>query len=436
MSMVFRLGALGAILPLSGQALAATEPRSSYEQLESRVAEQDARISALEARLNSMAATMLPSRDVAQANTSMAEAAPHDASPVDVSDEPGIRLRGRLQVDALTVNDGDGRTPTGTQIRRLYLGVSGQLNDRLRYLADVDFAGDKAVVQDAFVGYAVAKDSEIVLGYTKPAITSDELTSDVYTLFLERSAYSGVFAPGRRVGIAFNHSGTTWGVQTGLYGENGSGSLDGDRSEEFVVSARGYVDLLPGDETLHLAASTYYRDLSPSDGGLSLGQKPEASRALTAIDTGQFAADHAYFIGGEAGFGSGPLTIQAEGGMLDFSGTTNNPKFTGYSAQVGWRLTGEARPYSHMSGIFGRVVPRYSIGQYGWGAFEAGLRISHVDLSDGLVDGGELTTYGAVFNWYPIDHVRISANYIHADIRRLLETDRQDLLAFRGAIDW
>ena len=41
-------------------------------------------------------------------------------------------------------------------------------------------------------------------------------------------------------------------------------------------------------------------------------------------------------------------------------------------------------------------------------------RLSRVDLSDGLVEGGELTDISASLNWYINATTRIELNYINA----------------------
>jgi len=40
--------------------------------------------------------------------------------------------------------------------------------------------------------------------------------------------------------------------------------------------------------------------------------------------------------------------------------------------------------------------------------------LSHVDLTSGLVEGGELTDFSAALNWYPNATTRVEFNYIRA----------------------
>jgi phosphate-selective porin OprO/OprP len=422
--LLFGRCALVTVLSLPSLALAQTP-----EEMQARLEAQDARIRELETKLNRLLANQVDRIPATPA------AAPSKPAAVE---EITAKVRGRFQADALLVNSGDEATPTGTQIRRFYLGAEGKVAGGLRYQAEADFAGNRVALQDVLLAYQASPSTEFVVGYFKPQITADDITSDVYTLFLERSAYAGVFAPGRRVGAGVNYAGSRWGLRAGVFGEREDSALDVARSEGWVASLRGHADLLPGDDVLHLALSAYYTASSDTDQVFSFSQKPETNRALTAIGTGDFRADHGVFVGGELGYGHGPFLIQAEGGTLHFKGAGGpSPDFTGWSAQLSWRPAGETRPYDTKAGVFGRVTPAAPLSVGGLGAIELGLRATQVDLNDGPITGGELTTYGAVLNWYPVTRVRLGANLIRSTTERpgLPDVDQTALTA-RAAIDW
>ena len=436
-SLVIWLGA--AFAAVTATAVWAAPASTEIQDLESRLRAQDARIQQLEAevrRLSAQAAAKPnPPTEAPASGTAAPAPAKVAAVPARKGEDVTIKLRGRIQVDASL---GSGKDMSfGTQIRRFYLGAEGKFAGGFRYLAEADFAGNDVSLQDVLIGYQVDPGTELVVGHFKPFITNDDLTSDVYTLFLERSAYATVFSPGRRIGAGVNHAGDSWGVHAGLFGEREDRSLDTNRSEAWLASGRVHADLLPGDDVLHVAVSGYYSEPSSSDHAVRITQKPEVNRAPVVLDTGVFRADHGLFGGAELAYARGPLTVQAEGGVLGYTGATTDPLFWGYSAQASWRWTGEARPYDVASGTFGRVTPARSFASGGAGAFETGLRLTHVDLDDDGVFGGKLTTYGIVLNWFPVTRVRLSANFIHADTDRINGPDlKHDLLAIRGAVDW
>ena len=430
---------ISVVIPLSAALAAATSTAcwaapapSDSRDVEARLRAQDARIQQLEEEVRRLSAR------AAKPEPLEAEApAPAQIATVPAGDGPDvtIKLRGRIQVDAALGSGED--MSFGTQVRRVYLGAEGRFAGRFRYLADVDFAGNNVKLQDVLIGYQIGPRTELVVGHFKPPNTNDDLTSDVHTVFLERSAYATVFSPGRRIGVGVDHAGGSWGVHAGLFGERDDAALDTGLSEAWLASGRVHADLLPGDDVLHVALSGYYSEPSSSDHAVQITQKPEVNRAPTVLDTGAFRADRGMFGGAEFAFAHGPLTVQAEGGVLSYEGAATDPLFWGYSAQVSWRWTGEARPYDAGSGTFGRVTPKRSFADGGPGAFETGLRLTHVDLDDGGVHGGKLTTYGIVLNWFLVTRVRLSANFIHADTDRAIEPDlKHDLLAIRSAVDW
>jgi|GEM_PF-1837380 len=346
-------------------------------------------------------------------------------------------LRGRAQFDALIYNNDEGSKSTGTEVRRFRLGAKGDLSERLSYVAEADFGGGQVSLQDVLLTYELAPGRTLSVGYFKPPITMDELTSSNETVFLERSAYAATFFPGRRVGVAAKAWGDQWGLSGGLFGETEDSDLDTEREEAWLAAVRGHVDLLPGEPALHLALSAYHTRLPDRAPGVWLRVRPETGRAPRLLDTGAFIAEEGTFAGVELGYGAGPLTLQAEGGLVDYAGAIAGPDFHGWSAHAAWRWTGEARPYDIETGVFERMKPARPLGQGGFGAVETGLRVGHLDLGDETVDGGRMTTYGVVVNWLPITRLRLSANLIQARIERL-RTDPVDetLLTLRTALDW
>lgn len=417
---------------------AATTGDERIRELEARIAAQDALIKALATKVDALTSTV----PVAQLPTpTVGSERPKSGTVAELTTADGIsiRPRGRVHIDALLVNAGDGSTPIGTQLRRIQLGAEGRLGGGFRYSAEVAFAGKQVGLEDAVLIYDADKRNQIVVGHFKPPVSADELMSDNSTIFLERSAYANLFAPGRRIGIGYHYLGNNWGLRTSLSGEKDDAGLDGNRQEAWAAAARLHGNLLgSGSEVLHLAATSYFTHSSSTDRTFSFTQKPEASRALPVISTGAFVARSGVFLGGEAAWSHGPVLLQAEGGTLGFNGAaTADPRFWGWAVQGSWRLTGETRRYDVAMGSFGRVIPSYPLGSGGLGALELGLRMGQVDFSSAGIDGGELMTISGVINWIPVTHVRLSANVVHARSRKQnAETAEQTMLTFRAGVDW
>ena len=72
------------------------------------------------------------------------------------------------------------------------------------------------------------------------------------------------------------------------------------------------------------------------------------------------------------------------------------------------------RPYNKKSGTFGGVPISKSVYQGGKGAWELSARWSSIDLSDGLVEGGEMDIASLGVSWWltPIFSVGMDYRYI------------------------
>jgi phosphate-selective porin OprO/OprP len=117
----------------------------------------------------------------------------------------------------------------------------------------------------------------------------------------------------------------------------------------------------------------------------------------------------------------GPLWLQAEYVRSEVSAQlVGDPVFMGSYVQVGWFLHGNNKPYRTNSGTFQRLLPKvkYTKGnplkKKNGGAWEVVGRLSRVDLTNGLVEGGELTDISAALNWYLNATTRVQLNCIHA----------------------
>jgi phosphate-selective porin OprO/OprP len=115
------------------------------------------------------------------------------------------------------------------------------------------------------------------------------------------------------------------------------------------------------------------------------------------------------------------MWMQAEHISADLSAQlVGDPTFKGFHAQVGWFLTGESKPYRTNSGTFDRLRPltKFAKGnplkKKNGGAWELVGRLSRIDLTSGLVEGGELTNISGALSWYINATSRIELNYIYA----------------------
>lgn len=173
----------------------------------------------------------------------------------------------------------------------------------------------------------------------------------------------------------------------------------------------------PDKTVLHLAANLRYGE--PEDGKIRVRSKPEDNNAPYFVDTDVFTANHSTHIGWEAYYRSGPLMLGTEYYAYRFSSPeTNNPVFYGGDVVATYLITGETRPYSNTTGIFGFVPVKKSVFDGGPGAWEAVLRLSNIDLDSGTLTGGKFWRITPMVNWYLSKNVRLALTYGYGVLHR------------------
>jgi phosphate-selective porin OprO/OprP len=103
-----------------------------------------------------------------------------------------------------------------------------------------------------------------------------------------------------------------------------------------------------------------------------------------------------------------------------------NPTFSGYYLAASWVITGEARPYDRTVGYGRRVMPT-SRG----GAPELVVRFSHVDLDDGVVQGGSFDKTYLGLNWWATRRRKVGLGWGHTWLDRSSATGNTDSILAR-----
>jgi len=341
-----------------------------------------------------------------------------------------IKLGGRMHAD-YTDHNGDSDLPAnrkpvnGTQIRRGRIALSGTVYNDFDYMIETDFANDGVSVKDLFLvyhGFNLGTPLELTVGNQKHAMSMEIQESSNDIMFTERSFVSGLTTPffDRAIGVNLKGHGENWNVQSGFYGDGMGNSADNSNNDEgHGFGIRGtWAPINEKDKVLHVGANYGYR--KTSDLGLS---NSNASRfryrttnmsGLAVVDTTIADMDDVNMAIFELAGMYGPLSFQSEFAKSNVSRKTNaDVDFTGWYAQVGYTLTGEARTYKGSDGEFKRLTPReaFSIKNGTWGAWEVAARYDEIDLEDGIVAGGEAKRVTLSLNWYLNEDVRILAGY-------------------------
>lgn len=319
----------------------------------------------------------------------------------------------------------------GGEIRGLRFGVIGTLNFEKPWVYTIFAAtnafdkGFEIKEQDdvSFFDYRLDiplfKNANLSIGNQKEPISMERAMSMIQLPMQERTSVSDAFLPSRNFGMVVSGGSSnqrmTWAGGVFNPWVNSGGSI-GDNPTQLI----GRVTWLPfmsGDESnlLHVGIGMRH---SSAKKGIQYFSEPEFNKSPTFVDTGPIDANDSMQINLEASWRKGPIWLSAEytDTAVD-SPTYGDLDFDGYYIAGSWILTGEMRSYNKKSGILGPIPVAKSVYQGGKGAWELDARWSSIDLSDGLVDGGEMDIMSLGVNWWlsPIFNINMNYRFITLD---------------------
>jgi len=327
---------------------------------------------------------------------------------------------------------GDLGESEGGEIRGLRFRVVGTLNFKKPWVYSVFAAtnafdsGFDATRDDdlSFLDYRldipVGKGTIVSVGKQKEPISMERIMSLMVLPMQERAVVSDALLPSRNVGVVFSGSGLdqrlTWAG--GVFNDaiDHGDSLD-DHSTQFVGRATWLPFLSEdGSHLIHFGLGLRHSDVE--EGGRFLTE-PEFNIAPVFADTGPLAADSSMTYGLELSWRRGPAWVAGEyvSTAVD-APALGSPDFTGYHITGSFILGGEMRAYNRKSGVLAAVPVSRSVYSGGWGAWEAALRWSELDLADGTVDGGELEIASLGLNWWLSSSFSFGVNYRHITMDR------------------
>lgn len=318
-----------------------------------------------------------------------------------------VKPRGRLQIDVGEVAVGD--TPLLGELRRAQFGFEGTAPGDLSYIIEAQFAEGIAEITEAAITWEVSDDISVTAGQHNNFQSLEELSSDLFTSFLERAAFTDAFSFERRVGVSSTVTRGNLLVQFGLFGEN---LLEIDSADDQMsLDARVvYAPELAGMR-LHLGGSAHWRDNGDApQRGVTVRYR---GRPLLHADDRRFVSTAPRLLDGERRFGleaaliRGPFHAVAELHWLRTEAIlpdADESYFGGY-AEIGWFFTGETRGYR--GGRWNRTRVLRPIETGGAGALQANVRFDRVDLDE----GGRQDALVAALVWLPDDHLRVIVNY-------------------------
>lgn len=356
-----------------------------------------------------------------------------------------FRIGGRIHLDSnfIKADSGlEGPAPgigddfdDATFFRRLRIGISGDITTHVDYKIEMDFATpNNPQVKDGYITIKNLKDCwgcwapSIRAGQQYEPIGLETFTSDNNITMIERASINNLH-PERSIGIDFFDS--FWNERAtahlGLFTpdgddeDNGFGIWDEEDSDG-GWAATGRFTVIPwAADTcrfLHLGASASYRKAN----AVQYRARPGLGRGPRVLDTGAITTlDNAILWNAEIAFVWNSLHASAEYTSVTLDDPTHSdPNFTGYYAQIGWFITGEARAYNWKGGVWGATRPCCNFLDNNCcckGAFEVAARYDFLDLNDGTIHGGEMSTICVGFNWYLNQYTRLMFDYVVANIQ-------------------
>jgi len=385
---------------------------------QARVAEAQAKADAATTSTAALAAQAAPTATAKPDTTITWDGAPKLATKSGWSFKP----RGRMQVDVASFNPPSSVSTNdkgiATEFRRVYFGFDGTIPGNFGYRVEADIANSSIQLTDVYLTYKPTPKLTLTLGHQKPFWGMEEMTSDLFTSFMERAAYSSTFGFERRVGLSAAYSGKQVVLQAGVFTDDAS-SLNTSTNNSYSLDGR--VVFMPkiGDAQLHVGGSIHYRRFNDLTSNANYRARPFVHTTDTRlINTGTIAnAVGERGLGAELAYINGRFHASAEGFWQKTlrSGGLFEPSFNGGYAEVGYMLTKDKTSYK--GGTYDRTRPNHPVGKDGIGAVQVNLRYDWLDLNSGPIIGGRQEIAAVSLVWNPTDYVRFLLNYGHMWLR-------------------
>ncbi|MFL6275165.1 MAG: OprO/OprP family phosphate-selective porin [Blastocatellia bacterium] len=303
---------------------------------------------------------------------------------------------------------GNGNHPPNTfLVRRARLSAEGRVAGYFDFKVEGDFADTTStLLRDFYVNVHRIDELQLRLGQFKEPFSQEELRSDIYQDFVERSLVNNL-APSRSPGLMVSGviSKGVFEYQLGSFNGKGLLAANNNNTPESVLRLR-FAPWKNHDSfwSKGLAFGGAYAQ-GRSFGGTSVRGLTE-SRSFTYF-TPDTVNGKIIRANGEMTWTLGPATVRAEYDQTNQARDNlgargaNLPGVVakGYTTQVTYLLTGESKPDA------GPVTPRHDLfgdttTKTGWGAWELKFRFSDLQIADGTPKSNRAQTIYFGPNWY------------------------------------
>lgn len=393
--------------------------RAQMSQMAQRIDMLESQLAAAKAAPSPVAPP--PPSVAAPAGTTIAwDGAPRISSPADPRNPAAgswsFKPRGRLQVDVAGVNAPDSipgnSLGIATEFRRAYIGFDGTIPGNFGYRVEADLANSSVELTDLYLTYKPGPTLTLTLGQHKPFQSMEDMTSDLFSSFMERAAFNSGFGFERRVGFSAAYAGKELLVQAGVFSDNAA-DLNADSNNSYSLDGR--VVFMPGlaGGQLHLGGSVHVRTFNDAQTSTRYRARPFVhTTEIRLINTGNIGSTGETGYGAELAYIAGRFHATVESSWMRAKRPgLADPTFNGGYAEIGYLLTRDTTAYK--GGAYDRIRPKNPLNKGGIGALQLNARYDWLDLNDAGIVGGRQQVAAASLLWIPTDYVRFILNYGH-----------------------
>jgi phosphate-selective porin OprO/OprP len=342
------------------------------------------------------------------------------------------KIGGRIQYDVMFIRQDDSlnnhfEAENAAEFRRARLYTSGTIYNNIKYKFQIDFAGNRVVIKDAYLRFTkIPVVGNITLGNFKEPRGFEMLTSSNYITLMERSL-TNQFDNDRNLGFMLNNSflDKRLSLFAGYFYPSGNNAkYSGNKYDlTFRIAGLPYYNNKNHDlKLVHLGAGFTYENHDNEE--LSYASRPESHLAPKYLKVEMDEVSDLTEINGELVVVYNSLSFHGEYTMASIStgkySALQQEKyaFSSVFGTLSWLVTGEHKNYSKGKNAFGRLSPKSNFGtKGGFGAVELALRYSNLNLNYKDLNGGRMDNLTLGVNWYLNPVTRIMFNYIYSDIK-------------------
>ncbi|MBL9216703.1 MAG: hypothetical protein JNG83_14590 [Opitutaceae bacterium] len=328
-----------------------------------------------------------------------------------------LRVRGLVQLDARLFFDDDASIVNNAFVlRRARIISEGTFARRYSFQLVTEFGGGAVSILDANLGVALGQGLQFKLGKFKSPLGHEQLQSDAWTFFNERSLVTGL-VPNRDLGVqasgdlADGRLNYAVGVFGGVPDGASTNNSDFDNEKDVV----GRVQVSPFRNTAGSPLQGLTLGLAGSIGrqktasGRTAGYRTDGQQTFFAYAATTVADGASWRISPQLDYRRGSLGLLGE---YVLSAVNLRPSATGPKTELqhrawqlaaGYVLTGEDSSYNG-------VVPatNFDPAQGTWGAFEVAARYASLEIDDAVFpqyasaanNANEASAVGVGLNWY------------------------------------